>query len=186
MRIFAVTACRKWATLLWPLMLSSTVLAANVVVLRPAANLHSAPNADAEVVSQAIYGANLEVLEDKNNWSRVRSPDEYTGWIHKAWVLRSDQPYAASGRIAKVTSLFASLYREASVTKHPPITTIPFETKLEVIGDAVAGEEKWLQIQLPDKKAAWMLSGDATLNPEKLSVREMVELSRQFLGLPYL
>src|SRR3954471_5159689 len=120
MSIFGATACQRAALYVWPLLWTSWMSAATVVVMRPAANLYSAPNADAEVVSQAIYGANLEVLEDKNNWSRVRSTDEYTGWIHKAWVLRSDQPYAASGRIAKVTSLFASLYREASVTKHPP------------------------------------------------------------------
>src|SRR6185369_2260421 len=60
------------------------------------------------------------------------------------------------------------------------------ETKLEVIGDSVAGGERWLQVRLPDKKPAWMLSGDTKSKPEKLSVRKMVELSKQFLGLPYL
>jgi hypothetical protein len=165
---------------------TSALFAANVVVLRPAANLHSAPSADADVVSQAVYGANLEVIEDKNNWSRVRSADEYTGWILKAWVRRSDQQYAVEGRIAKVTSLFASLYREASVTKHQPIATVPFETKLEVLGDSIVGEESWLQVRLPDQRVAWMLSGDAALNPEKLSLRAMLDLSKQFLGLPYL
>jgi cell wall-associated NlpC family hydrolase len=186
MRIFRATACRAAAPVLWPLLWATTLYGANAVVLRPAANLHSAPSGDADVVSQAIYGTNLEVIEDRNNWSRVRTPDDYTGWVHKAWVMRSDDRYAAAGRIAKVTSLFASLYREASVTKHEPITTIPFETTLEVVGESVAGEERWLQVRLPDKKSAWMLSGDVTLNPEKLSVRAMVDLSRRFLGLPYL
>jgi hypothetical protein len=186
MRIFGAKARRTAALLVWPLLAASWMSAATVVVLRPAANLHAEPNADSEVVSQAIYGANLEVIEDKNNWSRVRGADEYMGWIHKAWVLRSDQPYAASGRVAVVSSLFASVYRETSVTRHAPIVTVPFETKLEVIGDSTAGDERWLQVRLPDQKTAWMLNGDTNTNSEKLSVRAMVDLSRQFLGLPYL
>src|SRR3982074_2898182 len=130
MSIFAIPVCRKSVLFVWPLLWTSWMSAATVVVLRPAANLHSEPNADSEVVSQAIYGANLEVIEDKNNWSRVRGADDYAGWIHKAWGLRGDQPYAASGRVAVVTSLFASLYHEASVTRHSPIITVPFETRL--------------------------------------------------------
>ena len=119
-------------------------------------------------------------------WSLVRTADQYTGWIHKALVLRPDARYGDGKRTAKVTSLFASLDREASVTKHQPLTTVPFETRLEVAGDSVVDGENWLQLNLPDGKAAWMLGGDAALHPEKLSVLEMVELSKQFLGLPYL
>lgn len=182
MKLLQVTACLSAALLPWP----AVLCAANFVVLRPAANLHAAASADAEVVSQAIYGTNLAVIENSNNWSRVRTADEYTGWIHKALVLRSDARYGEGKRTAKVTSLFASLYREASVTKHQPLITVPFETRLEVAGDSVVDGENWLQLNLPDGKAAWMLSGDATLNPKKLSVRAMVELSKQFLGLPYL
>ena len=116
----------------------------------------------------------------------MRGADEYTGWVHKALVLRSDARYGEGKRTAKVTSLFASLYREASVTRHQPLVTVPFVTCVEVAGDSVVDGENWLQLNLPDGKAAWMLGGDATLNPEKLSVHAMVELSRQFLGLPYL
>ena len=182
MRIFRATACLSAALLPWP----AAVFAANFVVLRPAANLHAAPNADAEVVSQAIYGTNLEVVENNNNWSRVRTADDYSGWVHKALVTKADNRYGEGKRTAKVTSLFASLYRETSVTKHMPLITVPFETRLEVTGSSVVDNEKWLQLILPDGKAAWMLEGDATLSPEKLTVRGMVELSRQFLGLPYL
>ena len=182
MRIFRATACLSAALLPWP----AVLCAANFVVLRPTANLHTAPSADAEVVSQAIYGTNLEVIENRNNWSRVRTADDYAGWIHKALVMRSDARYAEGKRTAKVTSLFASLYREASVTTHQPLITVPFETRLEVAGDSVVDGENWLQLNLPDGRPAWMLGGDATLDPKKLSVHAMVELSKQFLGLPYL
>lgn len=182
MRIFPATAFLSAALFLSP----DAVFAANFVVLRPAANLHAAPNADSEVVTQAIYGTNLEVMENSNNWSKVRTPDEYSGWIHKALVTRANNRYGEGKKTAKVTSLFASLYREASVTKHQPLITVPFETRLDVSGDSEVEGEKWLQLILPDGKTAWMLEGDVTLNPEKLTVRAVVELSKQFLGLPYL
>jgi len=41
-------------------------------------------------------------------------------------------------------------------------------------------------VQLPDDKSAWILSGDATLRPENLTVNAMVEFSKHFAGLPYL
>ncbi len=182
MGIFRATACVSATLPFWGVAL----FGANLVVLRPVANLHSAPTAEAEVVSQAIYGTNLELIEEKNNWSRVRMPDDYTGWIHKALVWRSDQPYAAGDHVAKVTSLFANLYREASVTKHQPIATVPFGTKLEITAESVVEQESWTQVKLPDQRSAWMLSGDATTNLEKRTVHAVLELSKQFLGLPYL
>ena len=52
----------------------------NAVVLRPVANLYSRPSEDADVVSQAIYGANVGVIEQQEGWARVRTGDDYTGW----------------------------------------------------------------------------------------------------------
>src|ERR1022692_5118221 len=89
------------------------------VVLQPVANMYSRPSTDADVVSQAIYGANVAVLEQKEGWAHIRTFDDYTGWTPLS-ALRTGQPYAAHGRVAEVQSLFAHIYREANVTKHAP------------------------------------------------------------------
>ena len=39
------------------------------------------PTEDADVVSQAIYGANVQMMEQREGWAHVRTADEYTGWI---------------------------------------------------------------------------------------------------------
>ena len=109
----------------------------NAVVLQPVMNMYSRPTDDADVVSQAIYGANVGVLEQKDGWARIRTADDYTGWTPLS-ALQPGQPYAARGRVAEVQSLFAHLYREASVTRHAPVLTVPFETKLEVIAEPEA------------------------------------------------
>jgi cell wall-associated NlpC family hydrolase len=154
----------------------------NAVVLQPVMNMYSRPTVDADVVSQAIYGANVAVVEQKDGWARIRTADDYTGWAPLS-ALKAGQPYAARGRVAEVQSLFAHIYREASVTKHAPVVTVPFETKLEVIGEPEG--QRWLQVRLPDDRPGWVQLGDIAFEPKPLSIPEMIASSKRFLGLPY-
>jgi SH3-like domain-containing protein len=154
----------------------------NAVVLKPVVNMYSKPSVDADVVSQAIFGANVGILEEKDGWARIRTADDYTGWAQLA-ALRPGQPYAAKGRVGEVQSLFAHIYREASVTKHAPAITVPFEAKLEVI--AGPQDNRWLQVRLPDDRQGWVQLGDIVFDPKPLGIPETIALSKRFLGLPY-
>jgi cell wall-associated NlpC family hydrolase len=155
----------------------------NAVVLQPAANMYSRPSEDADVVSQAIYGANVGLLEQKDGWARIRTADDYTGWtpLHS---LLPGKPYAVTGRVAEVQSLFAHIYREPSVTRHAPVVTTPFETKLEVVAEP-NDHPRWLQVRLPDDRSGWVQLGDVAFDAKPLDIPTMLELSRRFLGLPY-
>jgi gamma-D-glutamyl-L-lysine dipeptidyl-peptidase len=155
----------------------------NAVVLRPVANMYSKPSEDADVVSQAIYASNVTVLEQKEGWARIRTFDDYTGWIPLT-AVRAGQPYATHGRVAEVESLFAHIYREPNVTRHAPLITVPFETKLEVIAEP-ADNTRWLEVRLPDDRPGWLQTGDIAFDPKPLTTAEMVAFSRKFLGLPY-
>jgi hypothetical protein len=152
----------------------------NAVVLPPVANMYSKASEDADVVSQAIYGANVSVMEQKDGWAHIRTPDGYTGWTPLT-ALRPGDPYAAAGQVAQVTSIFAHIYREQSVTKHAPLITVPWEVKLEVTDVA----DRWLQVRLVDGRTGYIQTGDATLNATHIGTSEMLALSRRFLGLPY-
>ena len=83
-----------------------------------------------------------------------------------------------------VESLFAHIYREASVTKHAPLITIPFESRLEVVAEPKE-DGRWFQVRLPDDRAGWVQAGDITLEPKRLTIAETLEFSKRFLGLPY-
>ena len=158
------------------------------VVVRPVANMYSHPTEDADVVSQTIFGSNISILEEQGSWARIRTPDQYTGWISTAVLRRLgalEKPYASSGKIAQVESLFASLYREPNITTHAPVFTVPYETRLEVIAEP-PDNQRWLQVRLPDDRSAWVQRGDIAINPRLLSVDEMLALSKRFVGLPYL
>jgi SH3-like domain-containing protein len=153
------------------------------VVLQPVANMYSRPSTDADVVSQAIYGANVGILEQQDGWARIRTADDYSGWTPLSALLPG-KPYAAGGRVAEVRSLFAHIYRESSVTKHAPLVTVPFESRLEVAAEPKS-DDRWLQVRLPGDRAGWVQAGDVSLDPKPLSIAETLEFSKRFLGLPY-
>jgi uncharacterized protein YgiM (DUF1202 family) len=169
------------------LAIATNVLAQSgpAVVNRPVANLFSNPIYEADVVTQAIYGWNVQVVEEQPHWLKVRTPDDYTGWIEAGAVVKRDV-YAVSGAVATVRSLFSNVYQETSITRHQPLLTLPFEARLEVIAQPDAEERRWVQVRLPDKRVAWIQRGDVSLEPVNLTKEQMLEFSKRFAGLPYL
>ena len=158
----------------------------NAVIVEPAVNMHSRPSADADVVSQAIFSTNVSILEQDGVWLKIRTPDDYTGWTRET-ALRRMRVYAQSGRVGTVESLFASLYQETDITKHQPVITIPFESRLEIAEDYSDPGGRWLKVRLPDDGTAWVQAGDVTLeSPKDISIADLVTWSKRFLGLPYL
>lgn len=159
------------------------------VVVRPVANMYSGPSEDADVVSQAICGASVVLVEEKNEWVKARTPDDYTGWMPLASLRRygpNDHPYASTGKAAQVESPFANVYPEPDVTKHQPMLTLPFEARLEVVAERENDGGRWIEVRLPDERSAWIQRGDVDLNPRPRSVKETIDLAKRFLGLTYL
>jgi len=165
------------------------LLPPRAVVIASVAEMHSLADQDASVVSQVIYGSPVEVMEDKPGWVRVRTADEYEGWVAAGLLKRlgvEEPSYASSGRVAEIRSLFAHLYREPDVTRHKPLLTVPFETRLEVVEERGGEPQRWLQVRLPDGQSAWVQRGDVSFPSRPLTAREAVALSMRFLNLPYL
>lgn len=168
--------------------LAQTNVASSVVVAVPVVNMFSTGNADSDVVSQAIYGTTAVVLEESPGWARVRTPDQYSGWLRTNEVRRislSELPYATSGKTAQVSGLTANLYREPDVTEHQPLLTIPFESRLEIAAEGQGDNDSWLQVRLVDGRLAWVQRGDLDLAPRKLTIDQSISLGRRFLGTTY-
>jgi gamma-D-glutamyl-L-lysine dipeptidyl-peptidase len=157
------------------------------VIIHPVANMYSSATTDADVVSQAIYATPVTVLEQKDGWARIRTPDDYTGWVEAGalFVTAGGQPYAAGPDLLRVRSLFAHVYHETDVTKHAPMLTVPFETKLEPDGPNARKSERWWQVKLPDGRTGFVQSGDVTQTASTLAIAEVLDLAKKFLGAPY-
>ena len=162
------------------------------VVIQPVINLFSKPSTDADVVSQAICSTAVTVLEHSAGWARIQTPDEYTGWVEDTELSPLSPPgsYPRTGHGVTVESLRAHIYREPSVTKHEPLITLPFETRLELVAgsaDAAPTDEprRWLRVRLPDGRNGWVQRGDVTDQLPTLTIALLDAFSRRFLGLPY-
>lgn len=163
------------------------------VVVVPVANMYSKPTEKADVVSQAIYGSNVKLLQARGEWSRLETPDHYRGWTPSRYlrIILTGDGYATAGPTVQVESLFANVYAEPDVTKRKPVVTIPFEAKLEVVPDDPGSRHKksqegWLHVRLAGQTLAWIQASDVAAEPKPLSIPESIELAKRFLGLPYL
>jgi cell wall-associated NlpC family hydrolase len=160
------------------------------VVLEPVVNLYRRPSLSADVVTQAILGTTLAVLDSQEGWHHVGLPDQYQGWIEATPVrlyAGGETAYASAGRVAQVDSLFAFLYHEPSVTAHAPKLRATLGARLEV----AAEQEGWVQVTLPDHSPGWIQAGDATLKAAGASqprhpAPAVIATARRLLGLPYL
>lgn len=155
---------------------------ASRTVLKPVVNMYSKASTDADVVSQAIYGTVVQVLQEDNGWAQIQTPDQYKGWVESSALLSTTAPYASGDNAVVVNSLFAHLYRETSVTAHAPLITLPFDTRLEVIKKE---NPRWYQVRLVDGRAAFIQSGDVRSPGPPLSIPDDIALAKKFMGLPY-
>lgn len=157
-------------------------------VIVPVANMYSHPSDQSDVVSQASYGSNVMLVTARGEWSKIQTSDHYKGWVpsRQLRIVQSGSGYATSGQVVQVESLFANIYRETDITRHKPVVTIPFESRLEVIEVGTGKDEGWLKINLPGKTTAFIQSSDVIADPKPLTTPESIDLAKRFLGLPYL
>lgn len=167
------------------------------VVVVPVANMYSKPSEKADVVSQAIYGSNVLMLQAQGEWSKIQTSDHYKGWTPSRYlrIVLTGNGYAMDGTTVQVQSMFANIYAETDVTKHKPVITVPFETRLEVAPDSTSASDKaassdtyegWVHVHLPGLTNAWIQSGDVIRDVKPLSIPASIDLGKRFLGIPYL
>lgn len=171
------------------LLLAATAAAQEVppvrTVTRPVLNMYSSATRETDVVSQAIYATPVTVLEEKDGWARVKTPDEYTGWVESAALTApSGAAYGSGKTVVQVRSLFAHVYREDNVTRHAPLLTVPFESILEIDPD-VAPSDRWTTVRLPDGRRGLIQNGDIAPPRRTLNIDDTIVLARKFLGMPY-
>jgi cell wall-associated NlpC family hydrolase/SH3-like domain-containing protein len=93
--------------------------AAYGVVRLSVCNMRQTPDYDAEMVSQALLGTPVHILQvaEKNDWPEIQGPEGYTGWVHKAGIqILSKEEYSAWNAAEKVvvTALFGTVLSSPS------------------------------------------------------------------------
>jgi len=158
----------------------ANALAATVVKV-PVANMYENPSDNSSLASQAIYGSEVKILGSKSSWYSINTDDGYQGWVKKSDLTEYQIP--ANATLAKVTNLFAFVYAKPTTINILPLTTLPTGAVLPIIKTT---DDGWAEVQLVNGMLAWIQQGDIAINPEPMTMQEMLAFSRKFIGFPYL
>jgi hypothetical protein len=108
-----------------------------LMVRAPLATLFAEPRVASAPISQLLAGRVLDVCEERDDWYRVRGPDEYEGWMHRGYV-------AAPPESARAThiSLGCVTTSAAGHTRKMPLGAYLLDGEKLVSGDAIAIDER--------------------------------------------
>ena len=107
------------------------------VVRLSVCNLHSRPDHSSEMLTQALLGMPVRVLQ-RDDWYRVQTPDGYIAWVHRAGVQpMTAQELSAWNRADKlvVTALFGLVYSLPDAGAQP-VSDVVSGNRLELLGTA--------------------------------------------------
>lgn len=129
----------------------------------------------AEQISQALMGTPVSVLEKRQYWSRVRTPDNYEGWmINHSLVFLTPQEYARWKGAPKV--MVTEPYEQHDADRR---TDLVHGDVLIDLGDS---------LELPDGRKILRPAGVTPIRelPREFHPEQLPRFAEQYYGIPYL
>lgn len=146
------------------------------------------PKYSAEMVSQAIMGTPIKVLDKKGGWYLIQTPDKYLGWVSGSGIERLNESGIKDWKSADryvFTSTFGSAL-EAPKSNAPVISDLVLGNIFEVVRE----DKGFLEIKLPDGRTGFVKAEDClgfseweTRTPE---ADQIITAAKTMLGSPYL
>jgi cell wall-associated NlpC family hydrolase len=140
----------------------------NVAVM----NLYKEPTFRSEVVTQGLLGESCSILEQSDNWMKIKQWDGYEGWANNFYGIIQDEIYTT-------THSFFGHSCEIVNSVGKGIRTMNFGSKVK----AEQANENY-SITLPDGHVGYLESNLYVdgLTPSRDSI---VNVAQSFLGIPY-
>lgn len=152
------------------------------------ANMRSEGDFSSEMVTQAIMGTPVRILE-KDSWLRIQTPEGYIGWVHSSSIIPFDAKGMnewMGGKQIVFTDRMGYLYSR------------PLEGSA-TLSDLVAGcrmrllesGRRFLKVALPDGRQGYVKTGQASeLESWRKGIKShpsaVIATARTLLGFPYL
>jgi SH3-like domain-containing protein len=153
-----------------------------------AADLRTEPNYEAEMSTQLLLGAPMQVLQTRGGWLRVKTPEGYVAWIQEGTIVRmTRESLAAWNRARKIIMVddYGWAYEEAD-ERGARVSDVVFGNVLKWEGESV----RFYRVSFPDGRSAWVLKSQGRLLEEwKSSIRLTgASIAREAIrlrGIPY-
>ncbi len=158
------------------------------VVYNSVVAVRSEPRHAAEMVTQALLGTPVKVIEQRGDWRKVQLPDQYVGWVDGSLQPMTRErldDYMALSKII-VTANHATAFEEADCHSLP-VSDLVAGNILEVQSQFAT----FYQVRYPDGRKAYVRKSDVLpvndwLASIELTGESIVKYALQLLGVPYL
>jgi hypothetical protein len=171
-------------------MTESTIATPYALAALSVSNLRAIPDHTSELVSQVMMGTPLKVLDFRDKFYQVQTPESYFGWLDaKGLELQTDEEFDAWKRSPRC--FYNRIYGTALSIPDPDID-IDIVTDL-VLGDlfVVEGESNgFLKIELPDGRIGFVRQEECLAFDDWISITPnsdaIIIYAKQMIGFPYL
>jgi gamma-D-glutamyl-L-lysine dipeptidyl-peptidase len=158
------------------------------LALLSVSNMRAIPDHVSELVSQVMMGTPMKVLDFKDKFFQVQTPENYTGWLDaKGLELYSEQEMEAWKRSPRFFYNNISGYAFNAPGNTEEVVTDLILGDLFEVESAVKG---FLKIRIPDGRNGYVRKADCISFDEWINlvpdVQTLLSVARQMMGFPYL
>ena len=144
----------------------------NIIVEASTVNVRLGPGLGYDILTQVQGGSMVNVLDEENEWYKVRLDDGRIGWV-ASWLINNTEVAASQNLVATINEYSVNLRAENN-------------EQAEVIGSAEAGEvftllyeeNGWSQIHY-NNQTAWVLSELVTITAGTLPNENITDTTEQ-------
>lgn len=157
------------------------------VVYNSVEKVHAENNYRSEIVSEVLLGMPVKLLDKKEGWRQIETPEGYTGWISEAVEPMTRTQLSDYNRQKKIiiTSRYTNSYEKPS-TKSQPVSDLVIGNTLVIKGS----KGKFFHVAYPDGREAFVQKADAKefeqwLSEVQLSQQSILDVAFRMRGIPY-
>lgn len=154
--------------------------------------LRTRPSHAGEMATQAIMGMPLRVIERKNDWTRVQTPDGYIAWVTNSSIINRSEDEMAKWRKsprAVVTAIYQTrAYNTPAATGvREVVTDLVNGNIVSLTGKAESGRT---EIVTPDGRHGWVdseaITPIADWANQPFDAQKILDTAYSMEGTPYL
>lgn len=153
-----------------------------------ASNMRAKPDDAAELVSQALLGTPMKILDYKEGWYRVQTPENYIGWMGEKELQRINEAelelWKKSDRY--IFNRISGNAFNSSDKKRTVMSDLVLGDILEVKGVS----KGYYQVRFPDNRIGFVKKSECISWQEwtgrKPDANAIIQIVSEMMGIPYL
>jgi gamma-D-glutamyl-L-lysine dipeptidyl-peptidase len=151
-------------------------------------NMRARPDDAAELVSQALMGTPMKVLDYLEGWYKVQTPENYIGWMGEKELQRITESQMELWRKSNryfFNRINGNVYRSPDKKK-----TVISDLVLGDLFEVEAEVKGFLKMRFPDGRTGFVKKKDCIswndLTSQKPDIHVILQTANQMMGIPYL